>query len=162
MPSDLPGAHATCVHRDDLLVEPGETALILGDQLRIEARLAVARNVDLQLARLGCYGLPAIAVAHVTSAFACRQMVIHLSVQRALRKCLLQRVQQTALLKCGTGGASCQQLVEKLIRYSGFFASGHRGTPFYPLCPPTHENHDSPVFEPSDAPFGVITRLRPV
>ncbi|WP_082739395.1 plasmid pRiA4b ORF-3 family protein [Blastomonas sp. CCH5-A3] len=24
------------------------------------------------------------------------------------------------------------------------FASGHDGTPSYPLCPPTHGNHDSP------------------
>ena len=37
MADDLARAHAAGVHRDDLLVEAGKAALVLGDQLRIEA-----------------------------------------------------------------------------------------------------------------------------
>ena len=53
MPDDLAGAHAPRVHRHDLLVEAGKAALVCGDQLRIEARLAVARYVDRQIAGIG-------------------------------------------------------------------------------------------------------------
>src|SRR3954451_13465293 len=45
MPDDLPGAHAPGVHRDHLVVEAGEPALVLGNQLRIEAGLAIARDL---------------------------------------------------------------------------------------------------------------------
>jgi len=38
---DLARAHTAGVHRDDLVVEPREAALILGDQLRIKLGLAV-------------------------------------------------------------------------------------------------------------------------
>ena len=51
MADDLAGAHAAGVHRDDLVVEAREAALVLGDQLRIEARLAVARHLQLDLCR---------------------------------------------------------------------------------------------------------------
>src|SRR5689334_1907731 len=44
---DLPRAHAARVHRDHLVVEAGEAALVLGDQLRVEARPAVARHRQL-------------------------------------------------------------------------------------------------------------------
>ena len=37
MPDDLAGAHAAGIHRHDLVVEAGEAALILGDELRVEA-----------------------------------------------------------------------------------------------------------------------------
>jgi hypothetical protein len=53
VPDDLPGTHAAGVHRDHLVVEAGEPALILGDQLRIEAGLSVARDLQLQLAGVG-------------------------------------------------------------------------------------------------------------
>ncbi len=64
----------------------GKTALILGDPLLIETRQAVSRNIDLQLAGLGRYGLAAIAVTRIASVFAARQMTVHLRVQRALRQ----------------------------------------------------------------------------
>ena len=43
MADDLAGTHAARVHRHHLVVEAGEAALILGDQLRIERRLPVPR-----------------------------------------------------------------------------------------------------------------------
>ncbi|SOZ70890.1 protein of unknown function (plasmid) [Cupriavidus taiwanensis] len=45
---DLPHGHATDVNGDDLVIEPGEAPLVLGDQDRIEAAVAVALNVDPQ------------------------------------------------------------------------------------------------------------------
>src|SRR5215213_376635 len=47
MADNLAGAHAAGVHRDDLVVEPREAALIFGDQLRIETGLAIARHRQL-------------------------------------------------------------------------------------------------------------------
>lgn len=73
------------------------------------------------------------------------QVVIHLRVQGTFGQRLLQRIEQAALLKGRTGGTPSQQLVEKIIRYRRLFASGHMGTPFYPLCPPTHGIPDSPM-----------------
>src|SRR6185437_14328270 len=67
---------------------------IIYDQLRIEARLAVARHVDRQFAGVGRHGLAAVAVAPVASLFGQR---------------LLQRFQQAALIKSCTGVTSRQQ-----------------------------------------------------
>ena len=76
MAGDLAGTQAPRIHRYDLVIEPGEgspersrkATLILRDQLRVEARLAGARDFDLQLATLGRNGLPAITVARVADA----------------------------------------------------------------------------------------------
>lgn len=64
---DLPRAHAAGVHRDHLVIEPGETPLVPGDQLRIKARLPVPRDLQRQLAAVGHHRFPAIAVAAVAS-----------------------------------------------------------------------------------------------
>ena len=144
MSDDLPGAHAARVHRHDLVIEPGKAALILGDQLRIEARLAITRHVDRQLAGVGHHGLAAIAVTRVAGAVLASEVMIHLRVQGALGQRLLQRIEQTSLLKRRAGGSPCQKPIEKIVRYRRLFASGHTGNPFYPLCQPTHGNPDSP------------------
>ena len=94
VPGDLAGAHAARVHRHDLVIEPGEAALVLGDQLRVEARLTVARHVDRQLAGIGHHGLPAVAVARVAGTVLAGQVMIHLRVQGALGQRLLQRIEQ--------------------------------------------------------------------
>src|SRR5215217_2175958 len=67
VPDDLAGAHAARVHRDHLVVEARKAALILGDQLRIEAGLAVARDLQIELAGVGDHRLAAIAVAAVAA-----------------------------------------------------------------------------------------------
>ena len=53
-------------------------------------------------------------------------------------------IKQAILFKGSAGSAARQKPIEQLVRYHGFFASGHSGTPSYPLYPPTHGNPDSP------------------
>ncbi len=111
MSGDLPHAHAARIHGDDFLVEARETALIFGDELRIEARLPIARNLQLDPARVGRHGLFAIAVAAVAG-LAGRQMMIHLGVQRPLGQRLLQLVEQTIGIKRCFRIRAGQKLVE--------------------------------------------------
>jgi hypothetical protein len=71
------------IYRDDLLVETRKSPLIFGDQLRIEGRQPVARNLELDLASLGenrfsTISIPAIGVT-VLLAFV--EMMIDLGVQ---------------------------------------------------------------------------------
>ena len=128
---------------------PGKAALIFGDQLRIEAPLAVTRHVELQLAGVRHHGLAAITIAGVAGAVVAGEVMIHLRVQRSLGQSLLQRIEQPALVERRTRVAAGQQLIEKRIRYRRFFASGHSGSPSFPLYPLTHEIHDSPGHLPS-------------
>jgi hypothetical protein len=44
MADDRAGPDAAGVHRNDRVVKPGKAALIPGNQLRVEAGLAIARN----------------------------------------------------------------------------------------------------------------------
>ena len=46
MACDLPRAHAARIHRHDLLIEGGEATLVLGDELRVEAAVPVAWDID--------------------------------------------------------------------------------------------------------------------
>ena len=50
---DLARRHAAAVQRHDLVVEPREAPLMLRDEKRLEAALAVARHLDAQRAVLG-------------------------------------------------------------------------------------------------------------
>ena len=84
VPRDLPGAHAARIHRHDLLVEPRKAALIFGDQLRIEARLAVTWHVELQLARVRHHRLAAITVAGVAGAVVAGEVIGIISAFSAL------------------------------------------------------------------------------
>ena len=61
------GAHAPCVHGDDLVVEVGPTRLVLADQLRIEAALAVPGDLDRQIAFVVLERLGGLAVATVAA-----------------------------------------------------------------------------------------------
>lgn len=112
MPGDLPGAHAACVHRHDLVVETRKTALVLGDQLRIKAARTIAGHLDLDLASVGNDGLAAIAIAAVADLVLMSKMMVHLGIERAFGQCLLQRIQQTAVLKSRSGVATGQKLIE--------------------------------------------------
>jgi hypothetical protein len=89
MPDDLSGAHAAGVHRHDLFVEAWEAPLVLGDELRIEARLAVARHGEVELARLRRDRLAAVAVTTVSGSFGACEMMVHLGVQRPISQRLL-------------------------------------------------------------------------
>lgn len=123
MAGNLPGAHAARVHRHDLVIEARKAPLVLGDQLRIEAALTIARDCKLNLGRVRDHRLAAIAVAAVANLIIVPEMMIHLSIERAFRQRLLQRIQQTALLKRSRRIAASQKLVQKLSRHNRFLAS---------------------------------------
>ncbi|MBN9314173.1 MAG: tyrosine-type recombinase/integrase [Devosia sp.] len=113
------------IHRDDLVVEAGKAALILGDELRIERRLPIAPNLQFDPAGLGRHRLATVAVAAVTGLVAC-QMVIHPGVQGPLGERLLQIVEQPVRVEGGLGVGAAQKLVQKRVRKAGGFASCHR------------------------------------
>jgi hypothetical protein len=112
MSDDLSHAHAASVHRDDFLVEAGKPPLVLGDQVRIEARPPISRHIQLYPSGVGNYRLLAIAVAAVAG-LAIRKMMIHLGVQRPLGQRFLQIVQKAVRIKGRLGisatmsGSSC-------------------------------------------------------
>src|SRR3954447_9207454 len=93
MTDDLAGAHAAGVHRNDLVVETRKAALVLGDQLRIETGLAVARRRQLDLAAIGYDRLLAIAISPVARILA-GEMMVHLGIENPFRQRLLQIVDQ--------------------------------------------------------------------
>src|SRR3954453_19273313 len=70
MADNLAGAHAAGVHRDDLVVEPRKATLVSGDQLRVEAGLAVARHRQLDPASVGKDRLLAVAISPIARLFA--------------------------------------------------------------------------------------------
>ena len=79
MAHDLPRAHAARIHRHDLVVETRQATLIFGDELRIEAGLAVPRDFEFEPAGLGRHRLPAKAIPAV-AAFVGREMMVHLGI----------------------------------------------------------------------------------
>src|ERR1700722_2514356 len=48
VPLDLPGAHTPRVHRGDLVIKPGESALPLGHDLGLKTRLPISRGLQFQ------------------------------------------------------------------------------------------------------------------
>lgn len=80
---DLSHAHAACIHADHVVVEAGQPALVLGDQLRLEGGLPAARNVQFQFAVGREDGLWAGAIAVIaTPAFPLPQQPDGASVRR--------------------------------------------------------------------------------
>src|SRR5215211_3641842 len=141
VPDDLPGAHAPGIHRDHLVVEAGKAALILGDQLRIEAGLAITRDLQVQLAGVGHDRLATIAVAAVARLLA-GEMMIHLGIQRALSERFLQAIEKAVRIKGRFGIRPGQKLVQDGIRNMRFFASRHVGLLSTHHAQPTHEISD--------------------
>ena len=106
MSLDLPGAHAARIHADDLAVELGKTALILGDQQRVEGPVAVAWNIQNHLAGIRRHRLLAAAIAAVRRPVVAlgrllgallAEMLLHLGRQRAFRQ-RLRQLGENALL----------------------------------------------------------------
>lgn len=79
MPPNLAHRHAARVHRDDPVVEVGETALVFGDQLRIERPRAIPRHVQRHLRRARQHRLSRRAVAPVDCA--CGAFIFQMIVQ---------------------------------------------------------------------------------
>src|SRR5437762_7475782 len=70
--------------------------------------------------------------------------MVHLGVQHPFGQGFLQIVEQTIRIESRLGVGAGQQLVEKGIRNTGFFASRHGRAPLLPSCPTPHEIPDSP------------------
>src|SRR2546422_166454 len=70
MADDLPRTHAAGVHRNDFVVETREAALVLSDQLRVEAGLAITRDLQLDLASIGNNPLLSITITPVAGLLA--------------------------------------------------------------------------------------------
>src|SRR5215212_5332033 len=143
MADNLAGAHAAGVHRDDLVVEPREAALIFGDQLRIETGLAIARHRQLDPAGVGDDRLLAIAISPVARLFA-GEMMIHLGVENPFRQRLLQIVDEPIGLQGGLRVDAGQQLIKHGVGNTRFFATWHGRAPLLRSCPTPHEIPDSP------------------
>src|SRR3954471_24825834 len=111
-------------------------------QLRIEAGLAIARDLQLQLAGVRHDRLAAISVAAVARLLA-GEMMIHLGIQGSFRECLFQAVEKSVRIEGRLGIGPSQKLVQDGIRNMRLFASRHGWAPFHPSCPPTHEIPDS-------------------
>ena len=62
---DVARGHALGVQGEDLFIEAGEPALMLGDQLRLEGAVAVAGRVEGEFAQFAADGLLRVAVAAV-------------------------------------------------------------------------------------------------
>ena len=116
MPDDLAHAHAARIHGNDLLVEARKASLVFGDELRIERRLPIPRDIQLDPAGLGRHRLLAIAIAAVAG-LATRQMMVHLGAQRPLGERLLQIVQKAIRVKGRLRISPSQKLVKNGVGY---------------------------------------------
>ena len=128
MPLDLAGAHAAGVHRDDPVVEAGEAALVLGDQLRVEGGQPVARDLQGQPAGAGQHRLAAVAIAAVGPAIrlAAVEVVVQFGVQDPLGQGLLEPVQQAAIGQGGPGIGSARNWSSNSSGIAGCLRRGIR------------------------------------
>ena len=122
-----------------LFVEPREPALVLGNQLRVKPRLAVARHFQLDLASVGDDRLLAIAISPIARLFA-GQVMIHLGVENPFGQRFLQVVDQAIGIEGSLGIGAGQQLIENGVRNTGFFASRHCRAPLLRSCPTSARN----------------------
>ena len=87
---DFAHCHPARVEREDLVVEPGEPALVLGNQLGLERAVAIARHVDRERAvlsqdRLGPRPIAVIGgVFRLGPARRIPEMVCQLAAERTL------------------------------------------------------------------------------
>ena len=89
---NLANRHPARIHRHDLLIEARKPALIALDKLGIESALSIARNLDVDLRRLGQHGLFRIAIAVI--GFAGHRLAIEVIVQLRVQNPLGQRLFQ--------------------------------------------------------------------
>jgi hypothetical protein len=86
--------------------------------------------------------------------------MVHLGVQHPFGQGFLQIVEQAIRIESRLGVGAGQQLVEKGIRNTRFFASRYGRAPLLPSCPTPHEIPDSPlVRENETARAGVTVRI---
>jgi hypothetical protein len=102
MRGDLTGRQPTRRERQHDLIDPCEPSLALADDLRLERRLSVPRDLDLDRPDLREHRLGACPVTAVAAVASCRvvllvaEVLAHLGVQRRLEHALGQLAQQPA------------------------------------------------------------------
>src|SRR3954447_20979971 len=122
--------------------KPGKRRWYLAiSRLRVEARLPVPGDLELDLAGVGEDALAAVAVAAVAGLLT-TEMMIHLRVQRPLGQCLLQAVEEAVRIERRLRIGPGQKLVEDGVGDLELFAPRHVGAPSLPSCPLTHEIPD--------------------
>ena len=138
--------HPARVHRHDLLVEAWKPALVSGDQLGIKRALAVARDTDIELRRLGDHALARIAVPVVLLALRriAIKVIVDLSVQNTLGQRLLQCVEKPILVENLLRIAAVQKLIQSV------FLDCHNRPPSASLWPRTQDSRQSPTRQPAD------------
>src|SRR5436190_12965616 len=100
MTLNLTRAHSTRIHRQDLIVEARESALMLDHDFRLEAAVPIPRHVNLYLTEIALQSLRARAVPRIRSTLAgCPMLLIaqvmrHLGAHRALDQFLGQALHQ--------------------------------------------------------------------
>ena len=97
---DFAGGHAAGVEGDDRLTEVADRSLPLGNDLRLEAAIAVAWTFDFYLAEVATYCLARGAIAGVAAAPAFRivlwiaEVLFHFHFQEGLKGVLYERLKQ--------------------------------------------------------------------
>lgn len=94
MAADFSVAEAACVHRENLLLEAWNRPLVGPDELRLEAALAVPRDLDLNLAEVRPELLLSMAVAAV--GLVLRRLLAILVVEMGGELCLERTVDHRA------------------------------------------------------------------
>ena len=95
--------HATGIQRQDILVEAVPAGLVLGDELRLEAAIAVTGYFDRQFAELALERFAALTVAGVACGVVDRLVLgvtgvrFHLGIQRSFNECLGELLEQAVL-----------------------------------------------------------------
>lgn len=84
---DLPGGHALGIQEENLFIHRCESALVLLDQLRLEATCSICRGVQLKLAFFGLQDFADIAIAVIAGVglliLAEAQMIFEFRIQRS-------------------------------------------------------------------------------
>ena len=116
--------------RDHQIVHPGQAALPLADQLRLEAAGSVPRHLDFDRPDVGQHGFRAGAVAGVATVAAGRvvlgvaEVIVHFAFDRGLHHCLRQPGEKAALAgqlqplrACPVGELRDQLLVQSIVEH---------------------------------------------
>ena len=128
---DLAHRHATRVERENLVVEASEPTLVLGNQLRLERALAIARHVDRQRAvvRQDRFGPCPVAMIGGVLGFSpagrIPEVVRQLAAERTLHDRFLEATDSGIELLDGQGPLP-HKLIENLRGNRGSGASGAR------------------------------------
>ena len=125
---DVPRAHATGVQGDDLVIEAGKPARVLGDQQRIELAIPVTRNIQHHAVIDHRDRFLRIAVAVIAGRLLIIviEMNVHLGRQHTFRQSLLQFSDQAIVAEqCRAVFAALQQLVNQFVFNRGLGASCH-------------------------------------